>query len=91
MFSWEGSVYSSTLSIFTTEGGLDNAFLKVGEQSLWGSTTPVEDDKICSEYDGCIISLYECFFSTMGVHLPFTAYEVGVFNHIMVAPSQLYP
>lgn len=74
LFPWEGSVYSSTMTIFTKEGSLDKEFLEVGEPSLWGSTTPVEDGRICSEYGGCIIPLYKCVFSTLGVRLPFTTF-----------------
>lgn len=88
-FPWEDSVYSSTLSAFTKEGSLDKVFLKMEEPFFWGSTIPVEDDIICNEYGGDTIPFY--VFITLGVHLPFTAFEVDVFNHLMVAHSQLHP
>lgn len=89
-FPWEDSVYSSTVSAFTKEGSLDKAFLEVGEPFFWGSTIPVEDDIVCIEYGGDTIPLYECIFTTLGVHMPFTAFEVDVFNHLMMAHSQLH-
>lgn len=62
----------------------------MGESSLWGLTIPSDEDMICNEYGNCTIPLYEYHFSSLGVRFPFTAFEVGVFNYIMVASSQLY-
>lgn len=62
----------------------------MGKSLLWGLTTPSEDDRIWNEYGNCTIPVYEYLFSTLGVCLPFTAFEVGVFNYRMVAPSQLH-
>lgn len=89
--SWKGSIYSSTISIFTGEGRLNGAFSDVGKLSLWGLTIPGEDDRICNEYGNCNIPLYKYLFTTLGVCFPFTAFEGGVFNYLMVAPSQLIP
>lgn len=88
---WEGSIYSPIISIFSKEGSLNIAYFEVGELSLWGLTILGEDDIVCSEYDNLTISLYEYLFKTLGVHLPFTIFEEGVFNYLMVASSQIDP
>lgn len=89
--SWESSVYSSTMCVFTKKGSLDKPFFEVGELSLWILTTPSEDDRICSKYSNYTILLYEYLFLTLGATLPFSAFKVGVFNYLMVAPSQIHP
>lgn len=48
-----------------------------------------EDERISNYYGSCTISLFEYLFSTLGVRLFFTAFEVGVFNYLMVDPSQI--
>lgn len=50
---WEGSIYSSFVSIFTKEGSLDMALFEVGESLFQGLTSLGDDDRICSEYGKC--------------------------------------
>lgn len=68
---------------------MNMAFSEVGESSFLGLTIPGEDDGICSEYDNYTIPLYEYLLSTIGVCMPFTAFEVDVFNFLMTAISFL--
>lgn len=67
---------------------MDKAFSDMGESLFWVLTTSGEDDRICSEYGNYIIPLYQYLFSTLGIRLPFNAFEVGIFNYLMVASSQ---
>lgn len=62
----------------------------MGKSSLWSFTIPDEDDMICNKYGKCTTPLYEYLFSNLDVRFPFTAFEVGVLNYLMAAPSQLH-
>lgn len=73
------------------EGSLNKAFSEVRTSSLWGLTIPDKDDKICSEYGNYTIHMHAYLFSIWGVYLPFIAFEVDVFNYLMMAPPQLRP
>lgn len=75
------------MPVFAKECNQDKDFLEVGEPSHWGSTTPTEGDRICNEYGSCIIPIYEYLLSTLGVRLLFNAFEVSVFNHLIVSHS----
>lgn len=34
-------------------------------------------------------SFYKFIFSILGLHMPFNSFKIGVFNHLMIDPSQL--
>lgn len=52
---------------------------------------PVKLEKrICSSFDDCVISLYECMFTRIRLRLPFSNFEVAVLKHLRVSPSQLH-
>lgn len=63
-YPWESSIYSSIVSIFAKEGHMDKDFLEMVKHLHWASTIHTEDDRICSEYIGHTIPLYEYLFST---------------------------
>lgn len=46
--------------------------------------------RIYNNYDGCVIPLHECLFSLIDFRLPFYEFEVGVLNHLEIAPSKLH-
>lgn len=45
----------------------------------------------CNKYDGCAIPIYEYLYSLIGFRLLLNTFEVGVLNHLLIAPSQLRP
>lgn len=53
----------------------------------WGIKIPSQDKRLCDKYNACVIPFYECDFSIMDLHLPFSSFEVDVLNHLVVAPS----
>lgn len=37
------------------------------------------------------MGVYECVFSIICYRLPYNEFEIGVLNHLLIAPSKLYP
>ena len=52
---------------------------------------PARDARICSKFIQDALPTYEIMFRDLGLLLPFSEFQVGVFNHLSLAPSQLYP
>ena len=52
---------------------------------------PTRDARICSEFTQDAFPMYEIVFKDLGLRLPFNDFQVGVFNHLNLAPSQIHP
>ena len=52
---------------------------------------PTSDARICSEFTEDAFPMYEIVFKDLGLRLPFNDFQVGVFNHLNLAPLQLHP
>ena len=52
---------------------------------------PTSDARICSEFTEYAFPMYEIVFRDLGLRLPFSDLQAGVFNHLNLAPSQLHP
>lgn len=52
---------------------------------------PNEDEQVCSTYAPDMIPMYEIIFRDMRFRLPFTDFQISVFNHFELAPRQLHP
>lgn len=78
---WMGLVYSSTAYVFTTPGGLYQAFTKVSLPSDWETMSPYEYERICEKYGACIIPFYEYVFSTMRIRFPLIFFKLDVLKH----------
>lgn len=89
--SWVELVYSSIISIFFIDDNLDGAFLDVGPSSDSDVLTPNKNERMCSEYGDYVIPFYGCTFSVMGICLSFSVFDIYVFKHLVMTPSQLYP
>jgi hypothetical protein len=58
----------------------------------WQILTPGLGKRICSNYKPLgKIPMYQIAFEHLGYRLPFTDFEVAVFRHLDLAPSQLHP
>ena len=57
------------------------------ERSLY---IPGKESRICSKYDRRQIPMYDIVFREMGLRLPFSDFEVAIFRHLRLAPSQLH-
>lgn len=43
----------------------------MGPPEDWGVLSPDEDQRVCSQYDGCDITLHGYMFSPIGYRIPF--------------------
>ena len=49
------------------------------------------DARICLEFTQDAFPMYEIIFRDLGLRLPFNDFQVEVFNHLNLAPSQIHP
>ena len=73
----------------------DDVFIKVytheeGNQGEWSLYIPEKESIIFLKYDRRWIPMYDIVFWEMGLQLPFSDFEVAVFKHLHVAPSQIH-
>ena len=73
----------------------DDVFTEVythedGNREEWLLYILGKDSSICSKYNKRRIPIYDIVFREMGIRLPFSDFEVAVFRHLRLAPSQLH-
>jgi hypothetical protein len=72
------------LGIFTT--------LEDSGRDAWEIMIPGRRSRVCQRFERWgAFSMYQIAFEEFGYRLPFNDFEVGVFNHLRLAPSQLHP
>ena len=52
---------------------------------------PTPTERICTEFEEDHFPMYEVVFKDSGLRFPFNDFQMGVLNHLNLAPSQLYP
>ena len=58
----------------------------------WEIMIPGRRSRVCQRFERWgVFSMYQIAFEELGYRLPFNDFEVGVFNHLHLAPSQLHP
>lgn len=60
-------------------------------ENNWVMSVLDVDEKVCKIYPLDLIPMYEIIFREMGLRVPFTDFQIFVFNHLELAPSQLLP
>lgn len=48
---------------------------------------PDEDERVCSTYAPDLILMYKVVFRDMGFCVPFTDFQISIFNHLELAPA----
>lgn len=56
----------------------------------WPVHPVIERNMICSSFDNCMVSFYECLFTGVGFWLPFSEFEVVVLKCLKIAPPKLH-
>ena len=67
------------------------AFTQLGTEGDWAVHLPEHDDRICSSFRDDMFPMYEYVFKEMRLRLPFSDFQIAVFNHLELSPSQLHP
>lgn len=80
-----------TPSVLNTTEGVTQANIIISDTSDWVIMPVCLDGKVCSSFDGCSVPMYEYLFTSLGMLLPFSDYEVAMMNHLKLAPSKLHP
>jgi hypothetical protein len=58
----------------------------------WDIIIPGRGDRVCWQFERWgAFSMYQIAFEELGYRLPFNDFEIGVFDHLKLAPSQLHP
>ena len=65
--------------------------LEEGDSPSWKPIIPMKTKRICSSFTGQKFPMYEFAFKEAGMRLPFNAFQMGVFEWLDLAPSQLHP
>jgi hypothetical protein len=61
-------------------------------RDAWEIMIPGRRSRVCQRFERWgAFSMYQIAFEEFGYRLPFNDFEVGVFNHLHLAPSQLHP
>lgn len=71
--------------VFSLGDDFYKAVIQVGSTKDWVVFCPKEDQRICSQYDGCVIPFHRCLF-LIGYPLPLNKFEVGAPVHLLIAP-----
>lgn len=91
---WVGCEPQLITSRYAEDGVI--GFFKVedmaeGAVRHWESFPPDATQRICSAYRKLRFPMYEFAFKEVGMRLPFNDFEIGIFNFLRAAPSQLHP
>ena len=61
-------------------------------RDYWDIIIPGRGDRVCWQFERWgAFSMYQIAFEELGYRLPFNDFEIGVFDHLKLAPSQLHP
>ena len=89
--SWLGEEPMETESVFVEGGTSEIPFSSVGRAEDWEVVLPSTYDRVCSEYENYVFSMYEMVFKDMGFWLPFSDFQREVFRWTKLSPSQIHP
>lgn len=73
--------------VFNNAQSLEGSYLNMGLSFGWFVFHIPPNKRVCSSFDGCLVPVYECLFSTLGFRIPFNDFEVDVLNHLRIPNS----
>lgn len=88
---WVGKETLKAVSLFSTNGAARIPRCLIGKKEDWEITLPTTSDRICSRFSGNRILMYEAVFQKVVFRLPFSPFQVSVFEWMELCPSQLSP
>jgi len=88
---WLGKETLEAVSLFSTDGATRIPRCLIGRREDWVIILPTTSERICSRFSVNRIPMYEAVFQEMGFKLPFSPFQVSVFEWMKLYPSQLRP
>lgn len=70
---------------------LQKPYITIDNPLDWSILSVGLEKRICSSFEGCLVPMYECLVSMLGVRLPFSDFEVAFMYYLKVAPSHFHP
>ena len=63
----------------------------IGRKEDWEIILPTTSDRICSQFSVNRIPMYVAVFQEVGFRIPFSSFQVSIFEWMELCPSQLSP
>ena len=79
------------MSLFSSDGPAEIPHLSFGRKEDWEVNFPSTLYRIFSKYTANCIPMYEMVFKEMGFRLPFSPFQISLFQWLALSPSQLHP
>jgi hypothetical protein len=88
---WVGMETIEAVSLFSTNGAARMPCCLIERKEDWEITLPTNSDRICLRFSANRIPMYEDVFQEVSFRLPFSPFQVSVFEWMELCPSQLSP
>jgi len=88
---WIGRETLELVSFFSADGVARIPRCLIGKKEDWEVLLPTSSDRVCSRFSLNRIPMYEAVFQEVGFRLPFSSFQVSVFEWLELCPSQLSP
>jgi len=88
---WVGKETLEAVSLFSTDGAARIPRCLIGRREDLEITLPTTSERVCSRFSANRIPMYEAVFQEVGFRLPFSPFQVSVFEWMELCPSQLPP
>lgn len=90
VYDWVYENVAGTPSTLSTETSLSNVDIRVYNSLEWSILPVPKEKKICTSFDDCMVPFYECWFTRVGLRVPFSEFDVIVLKNLKVASSNLH-
>jgi len=88
---WVGKEILEAVSLFSTNGAARTPYCSIGRKEDLEITLPTTSDMSCLRFSANSIPMYEAVFQEVGFRLPFSPFQVSVFEWMELCTSQLSP
>jgi len=86
---WIGRETLDSVSLFSADGAARVPRCIIGRKEDWEILLPSSSDRVCSCFSSSCIPMYEAVFQEVGFRLPFSPFQVSVFDWLELCPSHL--